>query len=541
MRPGREFQQEKSNDFEEVKVKKKLIQASIIITIISSIGKILGLLRESSLASYFGMSRDTDAFKIAFSIPDIFVSIICVAIIQVFIPVYSDVLKEKNPDRTKRFLNSTYTIVGLTAIVIATVGIIFCRIFIRIIAPGFDSETIDKTVILSLIIFPGTVFYVLSNLTASYLQIHGRFISSSLIWFSYNICIIVSLICFNKLGIICAAFGALVGLIGMLIIQIPSLIKEGFKYSFSLDFRDDGLKKIGISIVPVIIASAFNQIFNIFNRMMASGLDSGSISALDFSYKVAMIIYGVFIASLITVMYPSMAGKSSDTAEFKNSVSSMLSLGGIVTLPLVTLVFLLKVPIIEVLFQRGSFSRADTQITAGVLGLTVLGVVGISYREILNRAFYSLKDTRTPMINGVSAIVLNILLNVFLVRIYKVNGLAIGTAISAFVSAAMLYFRLNRKIGGIQAKVLLDGFVKPLFASLAMGLCIFFNQNLLNIFAISGEGLIPSLVKIAVNSLFGVTIYSIVIFQLNIGELDMLKEKLIQKLNFKRIVIGVKK
>lgn len=522
-------------------MKKKLIRATVIITIISSIGKILGLLRESTLATYFGMSKDTDAFKIAFSIPDIFVSIICAAIVQAFIPIYSDILKEKNSERTKRFLNSTYTIISLLSLVIAILGIVMCRAFIEIIAPGFDDETINKTVMLSIIIFPGTIFYVLGNLTASYLQIHGRFIASSLIWVSYNICIIIALIIFNKFGIICASIGALVGLIGMLIIQIPSLKREGFNFEFSLDFKDEGLRKIGIVIIPVIIASAFNQIYNIINRMLASGLDNGSITAMDYSYKVAMIIYGVFIASFITVMYPAMANQSNSSIEFKKTISKVLTVGGIVALPLVTLVFILRVPIVQVLFQRGAFTQSDTAITASVLGFTVFGVAGITYREIINRAFYSLKETKLPMINGISAIILNIVLNMWLVKVMGVNGLALGTSISSFVSATMLYFYLYKKIGGIQTKVIIDCFLKPLFASLLMGTLVLFSEKVFANFINFGEGLLPSFIKILMYSLFGAFIYVIVIFQLNIVELNELKEKLMFKLSNKIISIGAKK
>ncbi len=519
---------------------KKLLSAALVVTVISSVGKILGLVRESALASYFGMSRDTDAFKIAFSIPDILVSILCVSILQVFVPIYTDILKEKKPERTKKFLDTIYTFVGLAAIVMASLGIIFCRQLINVIAPGFESETINKTVILAFIILPGTFFYVMGNLTASYLQIHGRFIVSSLIWFSYNVCIIVSLVFFSGFGIKCVAAGALVGLVGMLLIQLPSLKKEGFSYNFSLDFRDKGLRQIGISIVPVVIASAFSQIYNIINRMMASGLDAGSISAMDFAYKVAMLVYGVFVVSLVTVIYPSMADKSDNSEEFKKNISSNLSIGGIIVLPLVTLVYILRVPVIRVLFQRGSFSEADTAITAGILGFTVFGIVGITYREILNRAFYSLKDTKTPMINGIIAITLNIILNLSLVRAMGINGLALGTAISSFISAGMLFLRLNNKIGGIKQGVISDCFIKPLFASMIMGAVILLSDSFLKSFINTQEGLVISLIRMSLYSMFGVLVYIFVILQFNIAEVNLFKEKLLTKLNNKGYLLGVK-
>ncbi len=520
---------------------KKLLSAALLVTVISSVGKILGLVRESALASYFGMSRDTDAFKIAFSIPDILVSILCVSIMQVFVPVYTDILKEKKPERTKKFLNTIYTFVGLAAIVMASLGIIFCRQLINAIAPGFDSETINSTVVLAFIILPGTFFYVMGNLSASYLQIHGRFIVSSLIWFSYNVCIIVSMVFFSRYGIKCVAAGALAGLVGMLLIQLPSLKKEGFYYSFSLDFRDKGLKQIGRAIVPVIIASAFNQIYNIINRMMASGLNAGSISAMDFAFKVATIVYGVFIVSLITVIYPSMADKSDNPEEFKRNISSNLIIGGIVVLPLVTLVFIFRTPIIRVLFQRGSFTEADTAITAGLLGITVLGIIGITYREILNRAFYSLKDTKTPMINGIIAVSLNIAFNLRLVRVMGVNGLVLGTAITSFISAVILFMRLKKRLEGFKRGVVADCFIKPLFASLLMGAVIFFMNSIFRGSVGPNEGLLLSMVKMALYSIFGVLVYLFVIFQLNIEEINTIKRKLLSRLTNKAFALGAKK
>jgi len=488
-------------------VNKKLVYAAFGITIISSTGKILGLIRESSFAAYFGASSNTDAFKIAFSIPDIFIAIFSAAIAQVFIPVYCDILKEGNPDKTQRFLNNIFTLIAIASATIVLLGIILRGPLVDLIAPGFDEASKRSAMEMVIIMFPGALFMIMANLVSGYLQVHERFISSSLIWYSYNICIISSLVLFHKFGIKVAAVGALFGLIGMLLIQLPSLVWQGFRYRPVIDFKDDGFRMISMLILPVLISSAFNQVYNVINRMLASNLGQGSISALDYAGRVSILINTVFIVSIATVIYPSLAKQSDCIPQFNATLASSTRLASMISFPLATILLILRKPIIQVLFERGAFSALDTKMTAGVLGFLSIAVIGITHREFLNRAFFALKDTRTPMINGIIAIGLNIILNLILVQCMGINGLALGTSIASLLSAYMLLIRLYRKQESISKSLISEGFIKSFIAAAIMGLVVFIGEKLLlNIMHLDGNTLLR-LVNIMLACCIGGVVY----------------------------------
>ncbi len=495
---------------------KKIISSVLLITVISSFGKILGLIRESILALHFGASGSTDAFKIAFSIPDIFIAIFSAAIAQTFIPVYSDYIKAGNKRKTQNFLNSVFTSISIVSIAIVVIGIIASRMIVNIIAPGFDGETKQAAALMTSIMFPGAIFMILANLSSAYLQAHEKYFSSSLMWYSYNICIILGLAVFKGYGIKVAAYGAALGFVGMLLIQLPSMLKQGFKFRPVIDFKNEGYLKIRQLVVPVLISSAFNQVYLIINRILGSNLSAGSISALDYAGRVGILVNTIIVVSIVNVIYPRLAKLESSPEKFRLLFSRTMWLISVIMLPLVSLMFIFRGQIIYILFQRGAFTGKDTEITAAILGFLSLSIVGIAYREILNRAFFSLKDTRTPMINGIITILINIALNLIFIGFMGVYGLALGTSAASVISALMLFLRLRKKLGHINGRAIAGGFAKAVLASTGMSVFVYLLKS--EMFHMEGSTL-AVLLKVVLMTAAGFAVYMGILLLLNADRL----------------------
>lgn len=511
--------------------KSRLISNTLALTALTAVSKVLGLLRESSLAAYYGASSYSDAYKIAFAVPDVFFALITASIVQTFIPVYSDRLKENDPESRQRFLNNIFTMVGLFSVVIIVLGMLGSPVIVRLMAPGIDKVTADLAADLTRIIIPAALFLVLTNLAAGYLQSHGHFVTPALIWYPHNLIIIGSIVFFHRYGIRAVAVGSALSLVSMLFIQIPSLRKQGFKYRPFLDFKDKGLHSIGILVGPVLISTAFNQVYIVINKVLASGFDSGSISALDYAFRVNALITNIFILSISAVMYPKFAQLSHDMPGFINTVGKVLRFAAILTIPMAACLFVLRTPIIQVIYERGAFTEADTQRTAFALcGLSV-GVIGFAYRELLNKAFYALKDTRTAMINGIIVIVMNIIFNIVLSRFLGIAGITFGTSLAAVLSGGMLLVRLRRKIGGIRGRWIAIGLIKSLAATGIMVLVVQFVEFILtNNLNLSGSTLLRA-VNLMIAAAAGAAAY--------FGSLLLLKvEEAYDAVNFVRSRVG---
>jgi len=454
-----------------------ITKVAFIIMVISGISKILALFRETTLATYFGANYQTDAYRMASGVPTILFSLISAAITTTFIPVYSDYIKKKSKEQGLYFVNNILNVYLLISVALLVIGSISSPVLVKITAPGFKGEIFDLTVKLTVIMMPSFVFALLSNLASGYLQSHDSFIPSAFNWIPHNIIIILSTVIFYKYGIEAVAAGNVLASFSLVLVQLPFVYKKGYRYKPVLNFKEEGLRKISVLFIPIIISSAFNQVDVLINRVLASGLNEGSISALDYADKVNNLVYNIFIITFATVIYPGLSLASGDPDKFREKLVKGLKCIIILSMPAMGCIFVLRIPIVRLLFERGAFNAEDTYNTAIALGCYSVGIIGEGFREILNRAFYSLKDTKTPMVNGIAAICINIVLNVIFVKFWGIGGLAISTSMTAILSGLMLLYRLKKKFGIFAGRELGFYFLKVLMSSGIMSLIIYILKN----------------------------------------------------------------
>lgn len=482
---------------------KKGIQITFWVMVITVISKILGFIRETSIANYFGASSESDAFYVAFMIPSILFASIAQSIGTTFIPIYTRT-EESNRER---FTNNLINIIGVITIALTAISIILAPYLVKLFAYGFSEETHDLTVELTRILLLIMVFLAFNFIAMARLQSHSKFFMQASIGLPFNIIVITYLIIFGSTyGIVGLSWVVLLATISQSIYLLPSLFKTGWRYSITFDWHNEEIKKVLKLSGPVILGTTVAQVNIVIDRMLASGLAEGSISALNYANKVNMLSYGIIVAAILTVLYPKLSkyAKSNEIEELKRLTLLGIKTLMIILLPIIFGGIVLAKPIIEILFERGAFDANDTAMTSIAFAFYSIGLLGLGIRELLNRTFYSLQDTKTPMRNGILALTINIILNLILVRYLEHGGLALATSISLTITAILLFRGLTKKIGKIADKDLYLTFIKSIISSSIMAIIVYkiYYMNLLEV-----ESSLYQLMWLLISISIGIIIY----------------------------------
>ncbi|CEP39031.1 murein biosynthesis integral membrane protein MurJ [Paraclostridium sordellii] len=508
-----------------------LAKSAFWLMIVTMLAKVLGFGREIVLGYFYGTSAYSDVYITSMNIPLVVFASIGTALSTTFIPLYHEALENEEQKRALKFSNNIMCIVVILSLILAALGYIFAEPLVKLFAISFTGEKLALTIKFVRIMIVGLVFIGLSNIMTAYLQIQGNFTIPGMISLPSNIVIIASMILSSITGHIeILAIGALLGMIVQFLFQVPFAIKKGYKFKLVIDFKDKYLKKMICLVLPVFIGVAVNQVNAMVDRSLASGLGDGVITALNNANKLNGFVMGLFISSIGAVIYPTLAKLSTENnnKKFAESVSTSINCINLLVLPISVGAIVLSIPIVRFLFQRGAFDARSTSLTATALIFYSVGMVGFGLRDILGRVFYSLKDTKTPMINGVIAVLLNVVLNIVLVKVMGHGGLALATSLSAIICILLLFISLKRKIGYYGQDKIKITFIKSLIASICMGVVTYFIYKFFN--GILGLGLIKQAISLGVSIGAGAIVYAILVILLKVEEIDMLTSMVKKKL-----------
>ena len=508
----------------------KIAKTTILLMVVTLISKVLGFARELVLASAYGTKFFADAYLIALNIPNVMCAIIGTALATTYIPLYYEVSKEKGEKEAVKFTNNVANIVLIVCIILTVLGLIFCKEVVKIFALGFEGEIFDLTVMFTRIMMCGIIFLGLSYLMTSYLQVKDNFTIPGLISIPYNLIIISSILISVNASPKIIAYGTLIAIISQFLFQLPFAKKRGYKYSLYINVKDDYIKKMIILLGPILIGVAVNQINTLVDKTVASTLVEGSVSSLNYAYKLNSFIMSIFIVSITSVIYPKLAKLSADKekTEFNNIIISSINVVSLLIIPITIGAIVLAAPIVSLLFKRGAFDEHAVKMTAISLIFYSIGMIGFALRDVLSRVFYAIQDTKTPMINATIAVILNIILNVVLAKYMSYAGLALATSISAIVSIILLFIALGKNVGDFGQKKIIEVFIKSTIASVIMGIFAFIGYN--SIIKILGSGTINNLIGIMLSVILGIIVYSVVVIFLKIDEvkfvIDTIKMKI---------------
>ena len=498
----------------------KFVKATIGLMMTTVFAKILGFIREVVLASSYGTSAYSDAYLAATNIPIVIFAAIGTAIATTFIPMYFDIKNNKGDLDALRFTNNIFNIVIIICIMLSILGYIFADKLVKVFAVGFEDETFRIAIEFTKILIPGILFTGLSHLMIAYMQINDKFTVSGLVSVPRNIIIIISIILSIKYGYYVMVWGTLLGLSSDFIFLLPFAKKEGYKYKFYIDLKDDYLKKLVYLLAPVFAGVAVNQINSIMDKTLASILEEGSISALNYANRLNGFVTTIFIATVASVIYPTLSKLSSkdNKKEFASYILKTVNSTILLVIPISIGAAVLSTPIVEILFKRGQFDDRAVYMTVSALIMYSIGMIAIGLRDILNKVFYSLQDTKTPMINGTIAVTMNIIFNFMFIKYLKHAGLALATSLSSIICIILLFKSLKKKIGYYGQKEILKVLFKSVISAIIMGIVTGSAYKLL--YTALGNTLIEKILSLSISVFIGMVVYLIGIIMLKVNEVN---------------------
>lgn len=510
---------------------KKAAKSTAIIMFFTLAGKFLGFLREVLIAKKFGSGWETDTYFIAMTATTLFMMMVGTALNTIIIPIFSEIEVKHGKEKRIDYMNNLLNVVFFITIIIMILGWILSPVIIKILAKGFSGKQFELAVKLNRIGLPISLFMGMTHIFKGFLESNESFTAPAAMSLPFNLIYIAFLILFaNQYGIEGLMVASVVAAASQMIIQIPSSKKLGYKYKYKFNLKDRYLRKALCLTLPVLIGSAISEINVIVDKRLASGLVSGSVSALNYASKLKSIVLGVFVTAIATVIFPMLSKESNkdDLGSLRKIMDYGINIVLIITIPAMVGLIILAEPFVRLFFQRGAFDSIATTMTSQAVIFYSIGMVGSALRIMLSKVYYSLQDTRTPMINGAIAVGINIVLNLILVGPMKHSGLALATSISDICTTLLLMNSLRKKIKGIGIRAYTICLVKSTIASVVMGISVYLIYNGLFHF-INGKfvlDLIIFLFSIGV----GTVIYSVLCYIFKIEEVKIIIDKLKMKI-----------
>lgn len=438
-----------------------LLRSTATVAAMTMLSRVLGLLRDMVMARIFGSSVATDAFLVAFKIPNFLRRLFAEgAFSQAFVPVLTEYKEQRDMEEVRSLIRHVAGTLGLILLLVSILAMLFAPAVTSVFATGFLLKYPDKfelTYQLLRITFPYILFISLTALAAGVLNSFGRFAVPAFTPVLLNICLIAAALWWSPYfaePITAMAWGVFIAGVAQLSFQMFYVARLGLLRWPGLRWRHSGVRRILKLMLPGIIGSSAMQINLLFDVLIASFLVTGSVTWLYFADRMIELPLGVFGIALATVILPSLSSKHSqgDPKGFSNTMDWALRLVVVIALPAAVGLGVLAVPIISTLFQYGDFSGHDVQMAAWALLAYSFGLLGFILVKILAPGYFARQDTKTPVKIGIIAMLVNMVGNlIFVVLLLEIEfeaphaGLALATTLSSFVNAMLLLRGLRQQ------------------------------------------------------------------------------------------------
>lgn len=412
--------------------------------------KVLGLVRNMLLSQLYGTGIEASAFTAVSNLPlTIFDITLGTAISSAFIPVFNEKLSSEGEKKANRFASNFLNIVLTFSVIIVALGIIFPDIAVSLVASGFNSdvELMELACTLMRIIMPVMCFACCTFIFIGVLQSYGEFIAPSLVSLFSNLAMIIYLLfCNSKFGIYGLSVAFCFGWLLQAIFLVPFLKKKKFKYTFGFDLRSPDIKKVAILTLPLFVAALAQPINQLISTNLSSRISESGVSTVGYAYNAYFIVAGVFSYALTNMFFPEMSRKfaENDTDGATVICKDMLSTVSAIIMPIMAFLCAGAVPVIKIIYERGEFTSADTLNVSALLVIYSIGMIFLSWQDILNKYFYSMQKSVIPMVCASAGIVVNLVLSFILGSRYGLRGLAISTVVAgAVMMLGLCAFTLN--------------------------------------------------------------------------------------------------
>jgi len=430
----------------------------------------LGFFREVVNARYYGAGWEMDTFLAAATIPTILFGVFNGALVSALVPTFSEYIAHRKEDDAWRLGSTVLNILAIVLTLCAVVGYFTAGWYVPLIAHGFPAPQLGVAIRMTRWLMPSIVAVSLSGVLSAMLNAYHRFRSASLIGVAVNAVTIGCVMLLNRsIGIYALVLGTALGLTAQMLVQLPAFLSIG-KYRPIIDLHHPGLRKIGVLLGPIIVGSAAGQLALFFDRFFASTLGSGSMAGMNYATKLVNFPQQIFAAAIATVIFPLLAAQFAreNRRGVARSVVTGLRLVNFITIPSVCALIVLAHPMVQALFERGTFGPSATDMTAGLLPYAALGLVALGGNVVLTRCCFACKETVWPVTISVATVLLNVLLSMVWLSTLGARGLLLANSVSQIVQAVLLSMLIARLVHGIEWNVLLLSTAKIVASSFVM-------------------------------------------------------------------------
>lgn len=504
--------------------KNKIFKATFIVMAMTILSRVIGFARDILAAYHFGVEGSYDIYVASVAIPESVFMIVGLAISTTFIPMLSEIRHNKNSEEMFSFSNNIVNILSLISIFIIILGLIFTKEIVNVFVPNFTPDKKELTIFLTRITLFNIILLCINACFASILQVCEDFVIPALLGIFFNFPIIIYLLLFNDVSIVGLAIANVIGNLLRVLVQIPSLYKNGYRIKFYINIKDEKLKSMIILIIPVIIGAGANSINMLVDKSVASGLITGSMAALEYSQRIIQFANTAITTSLVSVVYPIMANKlnKGDKEGFLKYLSKSIVTICMFLVPITFGVMFLSNDIVKFIYERGKFESNAVILTSMALFGYAIQLPFAGVRDILNSSLFSMKKTKVTTINGVIGVVVNVILSITLSRFFGVLGISIATSVSAIIISILLLNSTRKIVGEFNLKEIFIKVIKIILSSSIMIIILYYLNK---IFTIESSFFI-----IAIDGVIGAVIFFVLCKILSIEEfeeaLNIIKEKI---------------
>jgi putative peptidoglycan lipid II flippase len=452
---------------------KKVGVASAIMTVSIFLSRVLGLVRESVIAHMAGAGKEVDAYQVAFLIPEILNHILASGFLSItFIPIFALCLSQNREDEGWKIFSTILTCLGSLMGLLILIAMIFTPELMAV--TGFkDPATKAQAVRMTRIIMPAQFFFFAGGLLMAVQYAKEKFILPALASPIYNLGIIAGGIVLSPwLGVEGFSWGVLAGaFVGNFVVQVIGAKQAGMRFYPRFDFKHPDLKKYILLTLPLMVGLTMTFSTEIFYRFFGSYLAEGAVAGLNYSFRIMFVLVALFGQAVGVASYPFMARlvaekKLTEMNALLNRTLRYISL----VIPFSILLMVLRRETILMVFQRGKFDAAATDLTSAIMVFILIGAVAFAAQTVVARGFYAMQNTIFPAVFGTLAVLLSIPLYVILTARLGVIGLALALSISAIFQVTLLYVLWNRRSKNRESRTVYLFFLKIILISIPLGI-----------------------------------------------------------------------
>lgn len=495
-------------------------KTAFLLAILTLGSKVIGFVREILMANYYGASYVVDAYTVSQSIPTMIFAGVLGAVATAFMPLFSKKNEEEGEIQANLFTSQTINILFIISAISSLVGILFSDQLVMIFASGFEGETANLASFYVKVTFSFTLFSTVGNIMDAYLKYKGSFLSQTVASYSISGFTLLFIVISHYTSPYVMIFGLLVGN-AVRAIAIWILAKgKGYKHKFNFKVTNT-VKQIFILALPVFFGTTVGQIKLFINKTLATRLPEGSASAINYSDLLVQLIVGITATIIATILYPKMsqAFANKDFPRYTTLYNSGISIILMITLPICLGALVYSYDIIQVIYERGAFDSAATDLTYKAFFYYSLGLIFASLNGFQVQTFYSMHNTKTPLINSVITVIIGIVASLILVNFMAHSGLALSTTISWTVNSILLLWGIQTKTDIKLDKALPKKLGKLFIASvISVGISWIFN------YFVGGAIWMPRMLLLFLTICIAVGVYLILLKVFKVEELVHIKE-----------------